>query len=249
MKLFRSKNATLEELCDMQRARIAELEKQLAERDEECQMYLNEAVEIAEERDTWRELAEERLESNKILIEGKEAYEKLVASLNDEIEKLKERNAALRTDLACERENFYVEKGLGEERMSRLLDLIPGADKARETFNGLSDFELLRLLIKTQMGGVDKKSCEIPNEVAEFQPGMKVWVIKAKFIYGRAHVQQIASIEHFKRISELEAVFYVAPKLACKSDEDKLGRFVFLTEEEAEAKLKEYIAEFGREEK
>lgn len=31
MKLFRSKKATLVELCDMQRARIAELEKQLAD--------------------------------------------------------------------------------------------------------------------------------------------------------------------------------------------------------------------------
>lgn len=49
MKLFKSRKRVLEELCATQRARIEELEKKLAERDDECRLYLNEAARVAEE--------------------------------------------------------------------------------------------------------------------------------------------------------------------------------------------------------
>lgn len=76
---------------------------------------------------------------------------------------------------------------------------------------------------------------------AEFQTGMKVWCIKGKFVNGRPHAQQIVSIDHFKRLKNAEAIFYVAPKVACKTDEDRIGKFIFLTEKEAEIKLREYL--------
>ncbi len=76
---------------------------------------------------------------------------------------------------------------------------------------------------------------------AEFQPGMKVWCIKGKFVKGRPHAQQIVSIDHLRSLENAEAIFYVAPKFACKTDEDRIGKFVFLTEKEAEKKLREYF--------
>lgn len=76
---------------------------------------------------------------------------------------------------------------------------------------------------------------------AEFQPGMKVWCIKGKFVNGRTHAQQIVSIDHLRSLENAEAIFYVAPKFACKTDEDRIGKFIFLTEKEAEKKLREYL--------
>ena len=75
----------------------------------------------------------------------------------------------------------------------------------------------------------------------EFEPGMKVWCIKGKFVNGRAHEQQIVSIDHLRSLENAEAIFYVAPKFACKTDEDRIGKFIFLTEKEAEKKLREYL--------
>ena len=76
---------------------------------------------------------------------------------------------------------------------------------------------------------------------AEFQPGMKVWCIKGKFVNGRTHAQQIVSMDHLRSLEDADAIFYVAPKFACKTDEDRIGKFIFLTEKEAEKKLREYL--------
>ena len=75
----------------------------------------------------------------------------------------------------------------------------------------------------------------------EFQPGMKVWCIKGKFVNGRPHAQQIVSIDHLRSLEDAEAIFYVDPKYASKTDEDTIGSFKFLTEKEAEKKLREYL--------
>ena len=117
--------------------------------------------------------------------------------------------------------------------------------------NGREKTRLLREELARRLEQVEKltNALDAPSGIPESKAKTfdlseceKVWVIKAKFENGRMHTVQIASQEHFERIRSLDAVFYVQSKLSCRTDAEKLGRWVFLTREEAEEALKKINA-------
>lgn len=78
--------------------------------------------------------------------------------------------------------------------------------------------------------------------------GTPVYVIRVKSedsFFGK-HDNIVNSIHYLQHCAcdRDKAEFRIVEKPATKTDGAKLGKFVFLTEEEAEAKLKEYIADF-----
>ena len=96
-----------------------------------------------------------------------------------------------------------------------------------------------------QVQDVDREPDEAPKDATEIQVGQKVWYIMALFRIGRMRTQQIVSLDHLKSAIRGEAEFYIAEKSATKSDSARIGKFIFLTKEEAEAKLKEYREKIG----
>lgn len=96
-----------------------------------------------------------------------------------------------------------------------------------------------------QVQDVDREPDEAPKDATEIQVGQKVWYIMALFRIGRTRTQQIVSLDHLESAIRGEAEFYIAEKSATKSDSARIGKFIFLTKEEAEAKLKEYRERIG----
>ena len=76
--------------------------------------------------------------------------------------------------------------------------------------------------------------------------GTPVYVIKAidDKSPGGKYNSIVCTMHYLRHGIRNRAEFYIAEKAATKSDGAKLGKLVFITKEEAEAKLKEYIAEF-----
>lgn len=180
---------------------------------------------------------------------------KRIAELERELEARDQRLAkvqrafeALECGLTEIRENIA-------DRMNELKEQEKGGEKEMNKKSTLEDAEVLERLI-------DKATIELdaPNShvLARYlvECGVKVTVLSAEIgtiVYclcssrlrdsGSVSAHFITTKGHFKRERLRGAVLYVMEKPFRKSDEPKLGSLVFLTREDAEKKLKEYLEE------
>ena len=127
------------------------------------------------------------------------------------------------------KQSFARHFGVGEEFVEEAVDFYMSAQKENSS----------------QEPDDKSESDADSEEVAEIQVGQKVWYIMALFRIGRTRTQQIVSLDHLESAIRGEAEFYIAEKSATKSDSARIGKFIFLTKEEGEAKLKEYREKIG----